>query len=188
MPDSDLQDLKNSCATGNLKSELQQLQEGETAWLVGRPVPSAEGIIGLAVSKTVTLVLQQKDVLDAVKQGEVYLVKTRIDANVLFRQEILIKADPARGPSCGCGTGGADADDGSAARRPLPPDVLRVPEIPDFFFDWDHPGQCFSDCRLELRCLPTLAPDGTVYKVCFPAWSCVTRCSPGQGGGSTSGA
>lgn len=182
MAESDIQELKKSCAAGSAKSEIEQLAEGETIWFVGRPLASPEGTISLSISRSVTLILRAEDVLDAIKQRDAYLLKTRVGADVMFRQEVVLKADPARGYGCDCNSGTTDGrDGGTATRQPLPPEIAQVPEIPDFFFDWDNPGQCFNDCRWTLDCVPAVAPDGTVYEVCYPAFDCVTRCAPGTG-------
>ena len=179
MSTADIEALKKACAEGGPRSASQQLNEGETSWFAGRPAWSSDGTVSLALSETVSLTLQDGDILDVVKIEDTYLVKTSVDANVLFRQQVVLKADPARGGDCDCASEETDIDDGTAARQPLPPWIPRVPEIPDFFWDWNNPGYCFSDCQLRFRCVKAPLPDGNVYRICFPVWNCVTRCPPG---------
>ena len=183
MSKSDVQNLKKACTADDTDTELERIKEGETTWFAGRPVASAKGTVCLSLSSTVQLILQATDVLDAVKDkdSDVYLVKVRSDRDVMFRQDVVMKADPLRGGDCNCG-GKDDGQDGNtAARRPLPPEIAQVPEIPDFFFDWDNPGQCFSQCTWTLDCTRVSLEDGRSFKVCFPKYKCETLCAPGTG-------
>ena len=173
-----IDELKKACATASAGTDSDRLQDGETMWLAGRPAPSSDGTVALSVSDTVTLTLKESDVLDVAKQRNTYLVKVSVDANVLFRQEVMVKADPGRS-QCGCDDGVTGEDGGVAARRPLPPEIELVPDIPDFFWDWDNPGKCFSNCTLTFKCEKFAGDDGLVYQVCYPKWNCETVCAPG---------
>lgn len=183
MSKSDVQKLKKACSADDAHTEVDRLKEGETTWLAGRPVASAKGTVRLSLSSTVSLILQETDVLDAVKDkdGDAYIVKVRSDSDVMFRQDVVLKADPLRGGDCDCSSEDNDQDDKTAALRPLPPEIVQVPEIPDFFFDWDNPGQCFSQCFLTFKCTRVSLGDGKSYKVCYPSYKCETLCAPGTG-------
>jgi hypothetical protein len=82
-----LSELKAACNEKERPTDLEAIGLGRPGWVRGRPAPAAKGTVALALSRDVIVVIDEKDVREAVKDGEHFLVSTSERAKVLVRIE-----------------------------------------------------------------------------------------------------
>jgi len=88
-----LSELKSRCTAGDPQSVAELIRTGKTTWFGGRPAGAPEGTIALSQGGDIKLIINEGDVLDVEKHGELYLVNVSADSHVLVRIEKLVKAD-----------------------------------------------------------------------------------------------
>ena len=100
-----LADLKKLCKSAPSSRDKELVEIGDTMWLMGRPVSSDDGMIAIAQTEDLHLIVRERDIIEVDRTEEVdgtkdlFLVKVRSDANVIVRFQKVVKAVP-QGCSC----------------------------------------------------------------------------------------
>jgi hypothetical protein len=94
-----LADLKKLCRSAPANSEERLVEIGDTMWLMGRPVRAEKGMIAIAQSEDLHIIVRERDIIEVERNEDVFLVKVRSEANLLIRFERVVKAVPQ---NCAC--------------------------------------------------------------------------------------
>ena len=94
-----LADLKKLCRSAPASSDEQLVEIGDTMWLMGRPVSAEKGMIAIAQSEDLHIIVRERDVIEAERNEDVFLVKVRSEANLIIRFQRVVKAVPQ---GCAC--------------------------------------------------------------------------------------
>ena len=88
-----LAELKQACKSTQVRTEEDLLATGESVWFMGRPVEARNGMVEIAQTEEMHLVIREKDILDVKRKDEFYLVQVRGSANVIARFQQVLRAD-----------------------------------------------------------------------------------------------
>ena len=94
-----LADLKKLCRSAPVSSDEQLVEIGDTMWLMGRPVSAEKGMIAIAQSEDLHIIVRERDIIEAERSEDVFLVKVRSEANLIIRFQRVVKAVPQ---GCAC--------------------------------------------------------------------------------------
>ena len=150
----------SACAKAEREEPAKSIEAGASLWLLGSPAAATDGMVGLATTPTQTIYLRPADVRDAHETDGRFLIRIAADANLLVREEQVLKLSPGR---CQCSEPGE-----LRSKKPTRPDAPRPgPIIVD----------CTPVCSFETVCSPYEHPDsGAVIVVCWPQLVCRNPC------------
>src|SRR4030095_8477916 len=100
-----LAELKKLCKSAPSSRDQELVETGDTMWLMGRPVSSDDGMIAIAQTDDLHLIVRERDIIevdrtkDVAGSEDLFLVKVRSEANVIVRFQKVVKAVPQ---GCGC--------------------------------------------------------------------------------------
>lgn len=87
-----LADLKKLCKSAPSSSDEHLVAIGDTMWLIGRPVRAEKGMIALAQSEDLHIIVRERDVIEADRSEDMFLVKVKSEANLIIRFQRVVKA------------------------------------------------------------------------------------------------
>lgn len=148
---NDLTTLKAACHARAVASDVEKISEGESLWIAGLPVQAEAGYIGLSMGQGHSVVIGESSILEAIKEGDRYLVRVKAGTAALVRAEGVITLHEER---CSSSQASASSTVGTAGggRREF----------------WNP---CNVRCHWELRC-----GESVRYRICIPVPVCTSDC------------
>lgn len=131
-----LTELKKLCRSAPASNDEQLVEIGDTMWLAGRPVRAEEGMIAIAQSEDLHIIVRERDIIEAERREDVFLVKVRSEANLVIRFQRVVKAVPQ---DCAC--------EPAHEKEPAQPTSLQRQ------FGTGPWGVPFGPCRLYTYCI-----------------------------------
>lgn len=87
MESANIEEFRYQASKEKEQSVHEKLNEGESAWLIGMPVPAEEGTIGLRTELNTTFIINEKEILELRKHNDSFMVRIKIGANIIIRTE-----------------------------------------------------------------------------------------------------
>jgi hypothetical protein len=144
-----LDDLKRACKASVVRSELKQIEVGDSVWITGRAAYSPEGTIALQQRGGHELVVAESAVLEVEQREGLFMVRIGVGTNVLVKMERVLKVTKE---ICSCKTGEPPASNQSQTIGERANDT-GYPLVCDYywlcFYEWPLDRWI---CRAVIRC------------------------------------
>jgi len=99
---SPLAELKAACTSSKSVPDVESIKNGVSTWFRGRPAPSSQGTIALAIGGDAKVVIDEGDIRSVEKVGEHYRVEVSAESHFLLRIDKVMKATASDEGGCGC--------------------------------------------------------------------------------------
>jgi hypothetical protein len=155
---SHLAELKSACKKSISKSEEEKIDIGETIWFSGKPVRSPKGTIALDIGINQTIIINEKNILNVIKEDNFFYVEIASNSNYLYKIEII--SNNSTHSECTCDKGISGSVSKQASNNPT-----------------TTADPCALKCRIVRNCRRITDRDGYVREVCFPYPVCESPCT-----------
>ena len=82
-----LADLKKLCKSAPSSRDKELVEIGDTMWLMGRPVSSDDGMIAIAQTEDLHLIVRERDIIEVDRTEEVDGTKTSFSSRYDLRRQ-----------------------------------------------------------------------------------------------------
>lgn len=156
-----LSDLIAACHDRPAASDGEKVSEGETLWLVGQPVPTDKGYIGLSMADGHAVILSEASICEVKKDDNLYFVRVPVGIAVLVRSEAVTTLRSMNG-DCRCPEESAASPVTKIARENTGSGPVII--------------KCPLRCSVEYLCDLHLTKSGGLLHICLPYLFCRREC------------